>query len=39
MKEGLGIRGLPRGVYKIKTHEEANEWETRMRILRNLNQG
>ncbi len=26
----LGCRGIPKGVYRFKTHQEANEWQDRM---------
>ena len=34
-RKKLGIRGFPRGVYKFKTHEEANEWEIKMAVKQN----
>ena len=32
-RKKLGVRGFPRGVYKFKTHEEANEWEIKMAVM------
>jgi len=31
----LGVRGTPRGVYKFKTHEEADEWQIQMALRQN----
>lgn len=35
LRRQMGVRFLPKGVYKFKSHEEADEWIVKMTVSRN----